>query len=57
MTAGAELAWLGLLIPFAIVAILVLRRMQKQRNSAANGGTSETSKTMLGWLKGGYTAE
>ncbi len=51
MTAGAELAWLGLFIPLALVAILILRRMQRQRGAHANDGASGAPKTMLGWLK------
>lgn len=51
MTAGAELAWLGLFIPLALVAILILRRMQRHRGTSANDGASGASKTMLGWLK------
>lgn len=52
MTAGTELAWLGLFIPLALIAILVLRRVQRQRGSSTASSASCDPKSMLGWLKG-----
>lgn len=51
VTAGTELAWLGLFIPLALIAILVLRRMQKLRDPGARSGASNAPKTLLGWFK------
>ncbi|WP_370633586.1 flagellar biosynthetic protein FliO [Acidovorax sp. sic0104] len=47
---GSEIAWLGLLIPIALVAVALLRTMKSRSRAMSDGGASAMPKPLRGWL-------